>query len=136
MRAIFLAFLLSVLGQSVQAVAQECDPSDESQAGMNICANAEYRAADAKLNKAYGEIVRRLAEDAGAKKLLQKAQRDWIAFRDAECAFSTDGSKDGSIYPMLKSQCLAGLTTARTEQLSGYLNCEEGDLSCPVPPAE
>ena len=58
MRAIFLAFLLSVLGQSVQAVAQECDPSDES------------------------------------------------------------------------------LTTARTEQLSGYLNCEEGDLSCPVPPAQ
>lgn len=135
MRAIFLTFLMAFFGQSVQALARECDPSDESQTGMNICANAEYQSADAKLNKAYGEIVRRLAEDAGAKKLLQKAQRDWIAFRDAECAFSTDGSKDGSIYAMLKSQCLAGLTAARAEQLSGYLNCE-GDLSCPVPPAQ
>ena len=130
MRAIFLAFLLSVLGQSVQAVAQECDPSDESQAGMNICANAEYRAADAKLNKAYGEIVRRLAEDAGAKKLLQKAQRDWIAFRDAECAFSVNDSKGGTIYPMLMSECLEDLTNERTKQLEADAVCEEGDMSC------
>jgi uncharacterized protein YecT (DUF1311 family) len=134
MRAIFLALILLVLGPPSQALAQECDPSDESQTGMNICANADYKAADAKLNKAYGEIVKRLADDAESKKLLQKSQRDWIAFRDAECAFSTNDSKGGSIYPMLMSQCLAGLTAARTEQLSGYLNCQEGDLSCPLPP--
>ncbi len=133
MRAILLAFILAVAGLSGKALAQGCDPADESQAGMNICADAGYKSEDAKLNKAYREIVKRLADDAEGKKLLQKSQRDWIAFRDAECAFSTNDSKGGSIYPMLLSQCLAGLTAARAEQLSGYLNCEEGDMSCPVP---
>jgi hypothetical protein len=34
---------------------------------------------------------------------------------------------------MLVSGCLRGLTEARTEQLGSYLECEEGDMSCPVP---
>ncbi len=136
MRAIVLAFTLSVAGLASQALAQECNPSDVSQTGMTICANANFRAADAKLNKAYAEIVRRLAHDAEGKRLLQISQRNWIAFRDAECAFSTHKSKDGSMYSMMKAQCLAVLTAARTELLSAYLNCQGGDMSCPVPPAQ
>ena len=82
------------------------------------------------------EIVGRLADDAEGKKLLQAAQRAWISFRDAECAFSTNDSKGGSIYPMLMSNCLEELTADRTKQLRTYLDCEEGDMSCPVPPAQ
>ncbi|HEV2900283.1 MAG TPA: lysozyme inhibitor LprI family protein [Pseudaminobacter sp.] len=124
---------LAVLLSSPAAFAQECDRSDESQAGMNICANEDYKAADAKLNKTYSEIMKRLSDDADGRKLLQAAQRSWIAFRDAECNFSTADSQGGSIHPMLVSGCLQGLTEARTEQLGSYLNCEEGDMSCPVP---
>ena len=119
-----------------QALAQECNPSDVSQTGMTICANANFRVADAKLNKAYAEIVRRLAHDAEGKRLLQTVQRAWIAFRDAECAFSANDSKGGSIYPMLISECLEELTNARAEQLKGDLGCKEGDISCSVPPAQ
>jgi uncharacterized protein YecT (DUF1311 family) len=108
-------------------------PLRRSQAGMNICANEDYKAADAKLNKTYIEIMKRLSDDADGRKLLQAAQRSWIAFRDAECNFSTADSQGGSIHPMLVSGCLQGLTEARTEQLGSYLNCEEGDMSCPVP---
>jgi uncharacterized protein YecT (DUF1311 family) len=128
-------FLTLLVGMAVisPVTAQECDRADESQTGMNICAVADYKAADAKLNKTYGEIVKRLASDADTKKRLQAAQRNWISFRDAECKFATADSKDGSIYPMLVSQCLEGLTSARTQQLGAYLECEEGDMSCPVP---
>jgi len=118
---------------SSAAFAQECDRSDESQTGMNICAHEDYQAADKKLNETYGEIMKRLSDDADGKKLLQAAQRAWIGFRDAECAFSTADSQGGTIHPMLMSNCLQGLTETRTEQLGGYLECEEGDVSCAVP---
>lgn len=133
MRLSILPVCLAGVLATSSAFAQKCDRKDESQSGMNICADADYKAADAKLNKSYGEIMKRLSDDNDGKKLLQTAQRAWIAFRDAECKFSTEGSKDGSIYPMLVSQCLAGLTETRGEQLKAYLNCEEGDMSCPVP---
>ena len=136
MRRLALTITLATFAFSHPALSQECDPNDESQMGMNICAAADYKAEDAKLNRAYREIVKRLADSPEDKKLLQTAQRDWIAFRDAECAFSTNDSKDGSIYPMLLSQCLADLTDARAKQLGAYLDCEEGDMSCPVPPAQ
>ena len=128
-----ISLCLTGLLFSSAAFAQECDRSDESQMGMNICAHQDYAAADKELNKAYGDIMRRLSDDADARKLLQAAQRAWIAFRDAECNFATADSQGGSIHPMLMSGCLQGLTESRTEQLGGYLECEEGDMSCPAP---
>ena len=136
MRATFLALCLVTIGLPVSALSQECNPSDESQMGMNICADADYKAADAKLNAAYQEIMKRLSDDAEGRKLLQTAQRAWIAFRDAECAFSANDSKGGSIYPMLVSECLTELTNARTAQLKANLDCPEGDVSCALPPAQ
>jgi uncharacterized protein YecT (DUF1311 family) len=137
MRAISLAFFLAAGAWwlPVQA-AEKCDPADQTQSGLNICAAEEYRAEDAKLNKTYQEIVKRLADDGEGRKLLQVSQRAWIAFRDAECAFANNPNKDGSIYPLLIGQCLTALTKARNEQLGAYLNCEEGDMGCPVPPAQ
>ncbi len=58
---------------------------------MDICAGADFKASDAKLNTDYGEIMKRLSDDADARKLLQESQRAWIAFRDAECKFSSSG---------------------------------------------
>jgi hypothetical protein len=37
---------------------------------------------------------------------------------------------------MIFGECLAGLTAARAADFRRYLACEEGDLSCPLPPAE
>lgn len=136
MRTILTILSLSTLGLAMlthSAAAQDCDPADESQAGMNICAAAGFKAEDSRLNKTYREIVGRLADDPDGKKLLVTAQRGWIAFRDAECAFATAGSAGGSIHPMLVSDCLADITKARAAQLATYLECEEGDMSCPVP---
>ena len=136
MRATVLALCLALIGLPVSAFSQECDPSDESQTGMNVCADARYKKADAKLNETYRDIMKRMSDDAEGRKLLQTVQRAWIAFRDAECAFSANDSKGGSIYPMLISECLEELTNARAEQLKGDLGCKEGDISCSVPPAQ
>ncbi|AMS40401.1 lysozyme inhibitor LprI family protein [Aminobacter aminovorans] len=127
--------LISMAGVMVASVAsaEECDRNDQTQMGMNICAAQDYAASDAKLNVAYGDIMKRLSDNAGARKLLQDSQRAWIAFRDAECKFASSGVEGGSVQPMIHSGCLQGLIDARVTQLGSYLKCEEGDLSCPVP---
>jgi uncharacterized protein YecT (DUF1311 family) len=133
MLMVFFVSLLPSVAHSASATPQ-CDRKDETQFGLDVCADADYKAADAKLNQAYAKVMKRLGDDADGRKLLQGAQRAWIAFRDAECNFQTNGSKDGTIYPMEVSLCRRGLTEERTKALDAYLNCGEGDPSCPVPP--
>lgn len=107
------------------------------QATMNECAGKSLAAADKKLNDAYRQIEGRLKDDAAGKKLLIAAQRAWVAFRDAECNFQ-GGPRDmaGSMYPMVVAGCQEELTNSRLKDFEGYLNCQEGDTSCPVPAAQ
>ncbi|MER8920088.1 lysozyme inhibitor LprI family protein [Mesorhizobium sp. M0802] len=77
MRLLFVSASLAVLAAASIAQAQECDRNDDSQQMMNICAGEDYRAADAKLNQAYKDLVGR--NDDKGRKLLQVAQRAWIA---------------------------------------------------------
>ena len=131
MRRILLSACLVVLAGTSIVRAQECDRSDDSQQMMNICAGEDYQAADARLNQTYQDLIS--SDDADGKRLLQAAQRAWIAFRDAECAHSTAASAGGSIHAMEVSQCLTRLTNDRIKQLAASANCEEGDVSCASP---
>lgn len=88
---------------------------------------------DLALNQTFKQIQKRLADDANGKARLVKAQRGWIAFRDAECTFQSSGDDGGTAAPMVAALCRSDLTKARTKQLKAYLNCQEGDLACPVP---
>lgn len=119
------------LALGAPAFAEDCP--DQSQQGLNACANAAYKKADDALNGVYREIARRLKNDAATAKLLVAAQKAWIGFRDAECAFAVSENAGGSIYPMVYAECLERLTKARTTALRGYLKCGDGDLGCPVP---
>jgi uncharacterized protein YecT (DUF1311 family) len=94
---------------------------------------ADLAKADQTLNAAFKQIEHRLSDDANGKQRLIKAQRAWIAFRDAECTFQSSGDDGGSAAPMIIASCRTNLTVERTKQLKAYLNCQEGDLSCPVP---
>jgi uncharacterized protein YecT (DUF1311 family) len=125
-----------VLAMPVFAFAQDkCYDDAKDQPALNACADAAFRKSDKKLNELYKQIEARLNDDADAKKLLIQAQRDWIKFRDAECSFQTAEAAGGSMMPMLTAQCMDGLTQSRVKNFEGYLNCEEGDISCPVPAA-
>lgn len=121
-----------LIWSSFAAAALDCDNA-EDQASLNQCASDAYAAADGKLNDAYKKIEARLSDLPEFRMALTKAQRAWIAYRDAECAFAGSAVAGASSYPMVLSYCLAGLTQARVQDLEGYLECEEGDLSCPVP---
>lgn len=134
MRRLFLAAGLTIWVLPT-AQADECMDKAIAQADMNVCAQQAYKAADVELNKLYREIEQRLGDAATSRKQLVAAQRAWVAFRDAECAFVSSAVDGGSAHPMVADLCLAAVTQKRIEDLKQYLNCEEGDLSCPVPPA-
>lgn len=118
------------------AHADECMDAGQDQAAMTRCAAEAYQASDTELNRLFHEIRQRLGEDAEARLLLRDAGRAWVAFRDAECAFAASAVAGGSAYPIVHDLCLNELTQARVEQFRQYLHCEEGDMSCPVPPGE
>lgn len=134
------AFTLSAIVGLVSVVAataaraEDCDNAVD-QASMNQCAGEAFKKSDAELNTLYKQIIGRLKDDQDKTRLLVSAQKAWVAFRDAECKFSSSGSAQGSIHPMTVLQCRDELTQNRVEDLKDYLNCQEGDLTCPVPAA-
>ena len=94
-------------------------PGSNTQFELNQCAARARDRADAELNKVYRELMK----DAGAteRAKLRAAQLAWIKFRDAHCDYESVGNKGGTIYPMVVSFCLAGVTNARVKQLQEIL---------------
>jgi len=117
---------------STSALADECTNAS-TQMEMNTCAAQQYQAADKNLNQTYQTAIKRAA--APQRDLLKKAQQAWIALRDADCALIGSGTEGGSVQPMIVNQCLAEKTNEREAYLASLMQCEEGDLSCPLPPA-
>ncbi|RQS76843.1 DUF1311 domain-containing protein [Burkholderia sp. Bp8963] len=128
-----LTGLLCALALAANAHAQVNCVNASDQAAMTACADRAYRKSDAELNRAYQAVTARLHDNGPLAEKLVAAQRAWIAYRDAECGFSSAGAAGGSVYPMVVSTCLDDLTKVRTETLQGYLSCDDGDLACPVP---
>ncbi|MNB92386.1 hypothetical protein D3C75_394890 [compost metagenome] len=117
---------------SSQALADECTNAT-TQSEMNACSARQYQAADKKLNQTYQAASKRA--DTAQRDLLKRAQQAWITLRDADCAFVGSSTEGGSIQPMIVNLCLAEKTSEREAFLASLMQCEEGDLSCPLPPA-
>lgn len=124
--------LLGLTCMTAATGAEDCNQAP-TQAAMTECAGKAYEHADRKLNEIYKQAAARLADLPEVKASLTKAQRAWITFRDADCEFTNAQAGGGSLYATLINQCLTEATNQRLKTLQGYLKCEEGDLSCPIP---
>ncbi|HST58217.1 MAG TPA: lysozyme inhibitor LprI family protein [Longimicrobium sp.] len=94
-------------------------PDARTQHEMNVCAAQELARADRVLNERYPELVRTMPPVQ--LELLRTAQRAWIRFRDAECAYQASVFEGGSMQPMVRSSCLARLTEERAAELGEML---------------
>jgi uncharacterized protein YecT (DUF1311 family) len=101
---------------------------------MNHCADRDYQAADAELNRVYRKVraaIRATDKDyasdvlKGAEAALVGAQRGWIAYRDGQCTLAGFEARGGSMEPMLVSMCLADLTRRRTAELEAVIGGAE-----------
>lgn len=100
--------------QSGKPAQQDCENA-KTQAEMNQCSAAAYRAADKDLNALYASLKEKLDPDIFAK--LQTAQRTWVNYRDANCEAESALYEGGSIQPTIRSSCLERATRARIEEL-------------------
>src|SRR6266542_5661892 len=103
-------------------------------------ARADFKQADAELNKTYQALLAKLP-DAASKQKLKEKQRAWITSRDAETARAADEARGGSMAPMLRYETMAELTQQRIKQLKTRLtdgaapNEKEANTPTPRPTA-
>ncbi|WP_279483126.1 lysozyme inhibitor LprI family protein [Aureimonas sp. SK2] len=132
MRLALAAIALAAV--TLPATAEEIDCTDpQTQTDMTLCAQADLDTADERLNALYATMRERLKGDDAKLTLLRDAQRAWVAYRDAECAFQSSAVEGGSAQPMVEAQCATEKTTRRNADFEATLACEEGDVACPLP---
>jgi uncharacterized protein YecT (DUF1311 family) len=81
---------------------------------MVDCIRGELVVQDRKLNEAYRALQKTLTKER--RDQLTKAQRAWIAFRDANCNFHFD-PEGGSIARLNAEYCMLSTTAHRAKEL-------------------
>jgi uncharacterized protein YecT (DUF1311 family) len=120
-RTLLCALLLAPLSLAAFAASaqkeRQIDPCEGygSQAEASACAYKKYKAADAELNRVYGQLAAVL--DAEDKAALKESELAWIKYRDSTCVFESSQYKGGTMRPMIESFCLARVTKARAAEL-------------------
>lgn len=73
--------------EPIDSALQTClaQKENETTAGMVECYGKAYAAWDKELNRTYDQLSRSL--DPASRDRLRAAQRQWVAFRDADTAF-------------------------------------------------
>jgi uncharacterized protein YecT (DUF1311 family) len=117
-RSILLG-LAATASLTLAATAAGAACPGDSQVEMNACAEATHQAAEAKLTAAYAKF-------RPIPAALRTAERAWLAYRDAECAFEHTASPDGSMYLMEQALCLAAMDDARVKELESDLKSGYG----------
>lgn len=129
LKALLLPFLCGcVLLQDAPVEAQEPEvdcKKAETQMELTYCAEQDFDAADKVLNRQYQaarKATKRWDADAeadqkGADDALVRAQRAWVAYRDAQCESFGYQAHGGSMEPQLIYECQADLTRKRTAEL-------------------
>ena len=77
------------------------------------CVWAKTDASDQRLNAAYKALQARI--EANQRQPLLAAQRLWVKYRDANCAFY--GVQDGSIRQVQRAECIRSMKEDRAHEL-------------------
>ena len=115
-----LLFLVAavLVGAVPSAAAQQahdgCDAAHDTLA-MRACYSRSLTAADREMNGVYRDVSAHL--DPNRRSKLRDAQRAWLRYRDAQCAFAASESEGGTLETVERLSCLADATRARTRQL-------------------
>lgn len=105
----------------------------QSQAQLNVQADAAYQKADQALNRTYQQILKEYRTQTVFLQSLKTAQQRWLQFRDAEMKARYPAANSqleyGSFFPVCYSNGMEELTKARTKQLQLWLTgIPEGDM--------
>ena len=103
----------------LRSQCQDEGPGGETTYGLTACNSVLLKAWDAELNRLW-PAVKTMHEDRGSRELLE-AQRAWIAFRDAECAFASQRWEGGSMAAYTGGFCAVRMTAERVADFRAFL---------------
>lgn len=97
------------------------DPGNASTAGQTECETTATKAYDARMNRAYAALMKRLPEAAALQ--LRAAQHAWLAFRDAERRARTAiyATRQGTMYVPMEAASETAVTRDRALELENCL---------------
>lgn len=96
---------------------EACSNEAGSTHAMLECSRAEYAVQDRALNETYKRVLASL--NARQQARLRKAQRAWIAWRDAKCE-SLQDEDWGTLSGVIASACFVDETLRRLIELEEY----------------
>lgn len=97
----------------------ECSKKAITTIEIRQCLAQELSYYDKKLNASYNELISKLAKHQ--QDSLKKAQRAWLAYRNAECDFAAFSEQPGTIAPVIITTCFINMTKNRVNELNTYL---------------
>jgi len=112
-----IAATAALIGAAVSAFANEPGNLGEcvgSTPEMVDCLMAQHAHWDKQLTIAYQQAMK--DANPAEKDKLREAERAWIKYRDANCAYYAAG--EGSIARINAASCMRDMTKARAEELS------------------
>jgi uncharacterized protein YecT (DUF1311 family) len=118
-RRIFFAVAVLAVTVTLPAEAEMFGPGfqpcGEKTSTLEVveCVRAKTSVADQRLNAAYKALQAQI--DTAQRQTLLAAQRLWVQYRDANCAFY--GTQDGSIRQVQAAECLRSMTEDRAREL-------------------
>lgn len=126
-------FVLLLLGTLATGAFAASEPKPDcanalTTVQMTQCAALDADAAEAQLNTAYQQLLKRLGQPDTAtdkfslmRQKLQVAQRAWIKFRDADCDAVYQVNASGTIRGLAALGCKRAHAEQRTKELQAYL---------------
>jgi len=97
----------------------QCMDNASSTVAMSSCIQAETQLQDQRLNRVYKQLTSKL--QAAQQKSLRDVQRQWIAYRDANCKFHVQAS-GGTLAQLEGGMCVLDMTRERAAELERVLS--------------
>ena len=113
--AVAMLALMAALPAKAEMFGSGFQPCGQKTSTLEVvqCVEAKTNIADQRLNAAYKALQARI--EANQRQPLLAAQRLWVQYRDANCAFY--GTWDGSIRQVQAAECIRSMTEDRAREL-------------------
>lgn len=108
--------------QKRQQEIQNCYEKDLFKKGANHCLDMELGHLESKLNRKYKELLLHLGEDR--KIIYVQSMKDWAAYKDSYCLFSTSNKLGNAVYDLMLKGCRLKMLQSKLEDIDQHLGVE------------
>ena len=108
-------------GITADEIRRDYDACDSTTLSMRICSAYRVAVQDIRLNRLYSQASAQ-ARELGFDASLRDAEKAWLNYRDAQCAFEgQNGGGGGTAQPLYVLSCKEELTKIQADRLEAGL---------------